>query len=244
VRWICIALSIAITGSACGREQNATEKLTPLEAAVVADLSPDKVKALLEGGADPNQRSPRGYAVLIHASDALLIPGEREHLSAEDFRKADEIVSLLIKHGANPNLQPENGYSALAAAIAANRPVAARLLLNARADPNGGGSGNFTPLMLAAHHCRPEIARDLLQYGADPAQRDTSGAVAADLAKRAGCRSVVDVIGAAAAVSITVSGVAPAVGRSEYEREWARMSAAHDRLVSSRPRLGATTSVG
>lgn len=200
MRWIGIALLVAVTFTACGPERNVPEEMTPLEAAIVVDLSPEKVKALLESGTDPNQRSSRGYTALIYASDTLRVPGEREHLSAEDVRKADEIVALLLTHGADPNLQPQNGSSALDAAIAANRPVAARSLLSARADPNGRGSGKLTPLMLSAHHCRPEIASDLLQHGADSARLDESGAAAADWANRAGCRSVADLIGAAATV--------------------------------------------
>jgi ankyrin repeat protein len=198
MRWICIVVLTAIAVTACGRERSVTEQMTPLEAAIVVDLSPEKVKALLEGGADPNQRSSRGYTALIYASDSLRIPGERENLSAEDARKADEIVALLLAHGADPNLQPEGGYSALDAAIAANRPGAAQLLLRANADPNGRGSGRVTPLMLSAQHCRPEIAKDLLEHGADPARRDESGAVAADWANRTGCRSVADLVGGAA----------------------------------------------
>jgi ankyrin repeat protein len=199
MRWISIVLLVAAMVTACGPERNVAEKMTPLEAAVVVDLSPEKVKTLLENGADPNQRSSSGYTALIYASDALRIPGEREHLSAEDLRKADEIVALLISHGAEPNVQPENGYSALDAAIAANRPVAARSLLSARADPNGR-AGKVTPLMLTAQHCRPQIAKDLLEHGADPARLDESGAAAVDWAKRAGCSSVADLVSAAATV--------------------------------------------
>ena len=198
MRLISIVLLVAFTVTACGSKQNAPEQMTPLEAAIVVDLSPEKVKALLGSGTDPNQRSSRGYTALIYASDALRIPGEREQLSTDDVRKADEIVALLLTHGADPNLQPQDGYSALDAAIAANRPVAARALLIGRAEPNGRGD-KVTPLMLSAQHCRPEIAKDLLEHGADPSRRDDSGASAAEWAERSGCRSVADAIVAAAA---------------------------------------------
>jgi ankyrin repeat protein len=199
MRWIGVVLLPVIIVTACGPKQK-VESMTSLEAAIVVDLSPAKVKALLEKGADPNQRSSNGYTALIHASDALRLPGERDHLSSEEVGKADQIVALLLTHGADPNLQPQNGSSALAAAIAANRPVAARSLLNAQADPNGRESGGVTPLMLSAHHCRPEIARNLLEHGADPSRRDESGAAAVDWAKRSGCRSVEDLVAAAATV--------------------------------------------
>jgi ankyrin repeat protein len=70
----------------------------------------------------------------------------------------DEMVRLLLKHGANPT-------RALFGAVMQRRHEAARMLLEAGADPNYEGDG-IKPLSLAHFNGDREMAELLLKYGA------------------------------------------------------------------------------
>ncbi len=73
---------------------------------------PDKVRLLLDHGADPNQRGPQGKTALHYAAKAGF----------------DEVVALLLERGANPKLRDENGDAPLALARAAGKDSTAALL--------------------------------------------------------------------------------------------------------------------
>lgn len=83
-----------------------------------------------------------------------------------------ELVELLLKHGANPNLCENLFPSALRVACNAGSNAAIRLLLEHGADPNGG-EGDGEGLLVCCQMHNKEGVDLLLQYGANPNSRGT-----------------------------------------------------------------------
>jgi len=93
-------------------------------------------KMLLENGADPNIVANNGAYALL---DACI------HSSNDSYF---DIVQLLIKHGANPNLQEKIGHTALTAAVKLSNPKIVEFLVKNGADINHTSQG-FSALRLA-----------------------------------------------------------------------------------------------
>lgn len=112
---------------------------TPLQYAAQAKLV-DAVRALLEAGADANDfgiectsRSPtscRGRTTALHEAVDLT-----SHQYPERIPQSIEITTMLLKHGANPNVLDNSGHSALFHATYSSNHGAATLLLEAGANP-------------------------------------------------------------------------------------------------------------
>lgn len=121
----------------------------------------DRVRELLQHGADPNQAGKSGETPL--------------HFAAAG--NATEVVSLLLEAGAEPNARTEFGTTPLHRAAASGASAIVGQLLDAGADPNASNSKEFTPLHLALKHHRLDVATRLLASGADPnLGTDTAGA--------------------------------------------------------------------
>ena len=88
------------------------------------------IRTLLELGADPNLDDHSGFPPLIAAlSCHQIAPGHTRRLDV------DEILSLLLSFGADPDQRGINDYTALHMAASVNHPEAVRGLLEAGADP-------------------------------------------------------------------------------------------------------------
>jgi uncharacterized protein len=89
------------------------------------------IRQLLEIGADPNHDAGDGFpslmAALVKTRD---VPGS---MKRDDV---NEIVALLLQHGADPNQRGINDYTALHQAVAERNESAIDQLLAAGADPN------------------------------------------------------------------------------------------------------------
>ena len=121
----------------------------PLTAAV-SNLHPSRVKALLEGGADPNVREDDGTS---WPPLALAMRGRA--MTFEDAQL--EIMGILLAHGADANIRWCDS----------DRPPC---------DERTG----VTPLMYAATLGYDEFTDILLKHGADKSLRDWRGFTAAD----------------------------------------------------------------
>jgi ankyrin repeat protein len=90
-------------------------------------------------------------------------------------------IARLLKEGADPNAQDDDGFSPLHFAAQESLPEPARLLLNAGANPNLEDSFGITPLGRAAHTERGiQVVKLLLAAGADPFKPNKRGFCAAD----------------------------------------------------------------
>jgi len=125
---------------------------TPLMYAVL-DGDAAAVRALLDGGADPNVRNDAGAVALMWATNDV------------------EKTRLLLEHGAKVDAKSDDGRTALL--IAAGQRGAApvvKLLLDRGADPSmkaPGGGGETNPLLEAATAGEAAIVRLLVERGAD-----------------------------------------------------------------------------
>ena len=169
-----------------------THGLTPLMWAARAGAV-DAMKALLNGGADPDARDvTNGWTPLFHAIHK---------------RQADA-VRLLLDRGVNPN-RPARRTRPLVMAAADADPAILQLLLEHGADVNGTGIGGSTALSVAVSGgaltdidrpllggCHPATVRTLLKH--DPALRlpDTiASREAVWWARFHGCDDVLKMVG-------------------------------------------------
>jgi hypothetical protein len=125
---ILLVIGLLLALGACGWRSE-----TPLvDAARNGDVA--VLAALLDGGADPDERSGiNGWTVLMHAvatrqhataralldagADPDLAGGERTALLLAAEQGDDEMVGLLLDAGADAQYQTADGFNALAAAL-------------------------------------------------------------------------------------------------------------------------------
>lgn len=165
------AADIAALMISHGARVNAREAngITPLGLATYWGLvhrQSDLVKILLLHQADVNAKSKDGTTPL-HA--ALLVTfevfysaspsGDNSFLDkASAFKKySNEIVTLLIQHGADVNARDVNGETPLYFAVSTGSSEAVRTLLAAGANPNLATAKGETPLDVAAKNGLDEI---------------------------------------------------------------------------------------
>ncbi|MDB5969729.1 MAG: ankyrin repeat protein [Hydrocarboniphaga sp.] len=106
---------------------------TPLIAAV-SQNQVACVKQLIARGADVNLADHAGWSPLIHAAY---------------FGSGEELLSLLVDHGANVNAQNNRGLTALYLASAAGHEPQVQLLLAHGANPAIASASGYTPVRVA-----------------------------------------------------------------------------------------------
>jgi ankyrin repeat protein len=106
----------------------------------------------------------------IHERDYV---GDTPLLGAIAFDSL-ELVRFLLEHGADPNIEVDDGYTCLLTAIESDAeesiPIVAELI-RAGADIHVTGTNGWTPLHMAAARGHVEKARLLLNAGADVNRR-------------------------------------------------------------------------
>jgi ankyrin repeat protein len=88
------------------------------------------IAQLLESGADPNVPVDDGFPPLIAA-----LMTARDEPGSNRRTDVDDMMRLLLAHGADPNQRGINDYTALHTAVAERNANAVRLLLAYGADP-------------------------------------------------------------------------------------------------------------
>jgi hypothetical protein len=148
-----LMLCLAVSAAACRPESQ-----SPLVRAAVLGQT-GEVARLLAGGADPRERTSRGFTAL--------------GLAAREGRV--EVIEQLVKAGADPNLRDanENEWTPLLNAVHKHQRQAVTTLLRLGADPDRGGGR--TPLIMAAGYGDTDMVRLLLDGGADPYRRVKPG---------------------------------------------------------------------
>lgn len=88
------------------------------------------IRTLLEMGADPNAPADDGFPPLIAALSCT-----RDAPGSNRRADVDDIIRLLLAHGANPNQRGINDWTALHMAVAERNALAVQRLLEGGADP-------------------------------------------------------------------------------------------------------------
>ncbi|XP_015741777.1 ankyrin repeat and LEM domain-containing protein 1 isoform X2 [Coturnix japonica] len=98
----------------------------------------------------------------------------------------EEVVELLLQHGADPNVLLAMGFAPIHLSAAVGGVRCLRLLLSYGGDPNARSAEGLTPLHVAASWGSCGCLELLLQNGGDPELRDQDGKRAIDLALERG----------------------------------------------------------
>jgi hypothetical protein len=117
----------------------------------------ERIKKLLEEGADPNIRDGDGNTPL--------------HFTAS--KGCAEVARLLLRHGADPNAQDKTGETPLHVAAYWGRVDVVRLLLEHGADPSIRNRDGKTPLDLAKESGHREVVsliEEWLRRGGEPSR--------------------------------------------------------------------------
>ncbi len=122
-----------------------------------------KIEELLKTGADANTKKD-GRTLLWKVCDVY------------DSQPVDNIVELLLKYGAKPNVSKRDEDGPLHYAAMFKQVEAAKLLVKYGADVNAKGSYLRTPLIYAASDGNsPELVQFLIDHGADVKAKNEAG---------------------------------------------------------------------
>lgn len=156
--------------------QARTQSRIPLLLAV-EDI--ESVRALLDGGADPNVKGVDGEALLHKAA----------------LEGSEELALLLLDRGADPNLRDKSGETPLMAAARGNATGVARRLLTRGAAVDLANKDGETSLFIAAlQGASVDFVRLLLEAGADPNRADDGGRTPVHEAAVAGQAQAVELL--------------------------------------------------
>ena len=126
--------------------------------------------ALQCGDIDAIKQRVLDNSLFIHERDYL---GDTPLLTAIAFDNL-ELVRFLLEHGADPNIEVDDGYTCLLAAIESDADESTSIvseLIQAGADIHATGISGCTPLHMAAACGHVEKARLLIDAGADVNRR-------------------------------------------------------------------------
>lgn len=165
---------------------------------------PEKVRLLLDAGADPLRTNEEGDQPLMHAamsgSGSLValmlsrgcdVNHRNIHQWTAIHTAADagnlEGLCVLLDAGGEVDCRDVRNVSPLMAALTARRKECALELIRRGADVHAAQSQQHeTPLMVAAANDAVEVLRALLDKGADPESRDSQGCTPLMHAARSG----------------------------------------------------------
>ena len=105
-----------------------------------------------------------------------------------------DIIKLLLKAGANPNIKDSSGNTALIWVSINGHLNIVRLLLKAGANPNIKDSNGNTALTRASRHGHLDIVKLLLKAGADPNIQNNYGYTALIWASRHGHLDIIKLL--------------------------------------------------
>ncbi len=127
--------------------------------------------ALQRGDTDAIRKRVRENSDYIHERDFI---GDTPLLTAIAFADL-ELVRFLLKHGADPNVEVDDGYTCLLTAIESDADESTPIvgeLIRAGADIHATGTNGWTPLHMAAACGQVEKASLLIDAGADVNRRN------------------------------------------------------------------------
>ncbi len=162
--------------------------------AACENVDRDKVKALLELGADPNTTNSYGRRPL----DAVLDHYGYAYGYGTAAGTHDEIIGLLLTAGADANLSPHVAMQAspLHIAARAGKMDTLKMLVarHARIDQTDRTRAGLTPLMAALESGQMEAAKFLKDHGADLSRSDSYKRGVLHFAARGGNAEIVETL--------------------------------------------------
>ncbi|MEI6190957.1 MAG: ankyrin repeat domain-containing protein [bacterium] len=132
---------------------------------------PYSFQTLLDNGANVNFADKKGKTVLMYAVEA-----KQQNM---------DMISLLIKNGANVDAKNTSEWTALHYAATVGNVPAINLLVKSGANINARKDSGATPLIVATLTSHVDVMKILLDLGADPLIKTSSGMSAMDYAKLA-----------------------------------------------------------
>ena len=218
-------LELLLKKGADPNTRDGTNKWTPLHFAA-AHGHCHLVAPLINAGADPNAVSGPDRNTPLHIAVAFGCPPgyyssltrkedvfakEKQAMSKGDLRRIlqshPEVVSELLKHGANPAALTRQGRTPLHLAAEDGDIACAEVLVAGGADLNGKGAQDATPLHWAAAKGNSEFGKWLVKKGAHPDLADALGWTPLFLAGEDGATDLVPILLAAGArTQATING--------------------------------------
>ncbi|WVZ91129.1 hypothetical protein U9M48_037341 [Paspalum notatum var. saurae] len=169
------------------------------------------LRYLIDRGADPGMPDSKGATPLHHAAeqghceavrlllskgvdvDPVFGHGTPLHLALAIPNDRDQIVKILLEHGADPN-KVSNAFSPLALACCGYSLKCMKLLVEAGADVNFICPTGESILMVAVDGGSTDIVKFLLEAGADPNVADKDGQLPIMLAADHKHRELVEIL--------------------------------------------------
>lgn len=153
---------------------------------------PDRVRYLLDHGADPDEIAGLDYNALQTAvreghlaiAELLLERGAKidlpdrsgwSPLTSAVYRNDAEMIDLLLRKGADKNRYGDSGWSPLAVAITYGDLARVKQLVDAGADVNASNNAGYTPLMFATAKRADDVLALLIERGAKVGAANRAG---------------------------------------------------------------------
>ena len=129
----------------------------------------------VEGNEEAVRQALETQPELVNSRDTRLRREGWTPLHVASMGGHEEVVRLLLEHGADVHAQKKDGDAALHLATVHRRDKVMRVLLEHGAHVNAHGKHNSTPLHRAARGCLARAAKLLLEHGADVNARGHNG---------------------------------------------------------------------
>jgi hypothetical protein len=150
------------------------QRITMEHESVEATLTTEAVTAAIKHDSKTIQRLIQSQSN-INAQDengnTMLLLALNTNQTYRPNKKQDQVVAMLLKEGADPNIQNKSGHTTLIRAIRNDLIFCVDALLAANVCVNAQDSYGYTPLMTAINsggHAREHIVQALLKADADP----------------------------------------------------------------------------
>ncbi|KAM0256055.1 hypothetical protein ACHAQJ_005254 [Trichoderma viride] len=165
---------------------------TPLHYAVV-EGSGDIINFLLEKGAPVNAKDEEEEAtplqIACYMGNAVAVEYLLQFRKYQEYLTPDlpqplheaaasgyyKIAEALLRYEADPNIQDQDGLTALSVAVDNNNISICRLLLAHKADPNLVSEKSLSPLISSVRKGNLDIVKLLVENGADVNQKEALG---------------------------------------------------------------------